>query len=99
MPALSVILLNGIDIYWLFAHQNKIRNATECHQWLGNIFTVVICNATMIIGNRIWSIILELMLLFRAKEWVDFYQSTFQWITHEWDAHEVELNMFYWIVL
>ena len=44
-PALSVILLNGIDIYWPFAHQNKIRNATECHYWLGNIFTVIIYNA------------------------------------------------------
>ena len=43
-PAISNILMSGIDIYWLFAHQNKIQNATECHYWLGNIFTAGICN-------------------------------------------------------
>ena len=62
MPALSVILLNGIDIYWVFAHQNKIGNATERHQWLGNIFTVVICNATDY--PQLWSLDIEYKVSF-----------------------------------
>ena len=101
MPDISIILLNGIDIYWLFANRNKIQNATNVTS-KGNILKIVIYTAiatVMINENRIFSIISILYVIISCKRVSWFYQSTFQWITHEWDAHEVELNMFYWIVL
>ena len=76
MPDISIILLNGIDIYWLFANRNKIQIATNVTS-KGNILKIVIYTAIWLMKIEYLVSFQYYMLLFRANEWVDFIKVLF----------------------